>query len=256
MEIELIYVSGRTARADLKGGVLQVRMPRHWPRSEKESAISRFQRWASRRQATLSRLPPPITRAPMSEGDLWDLVRQINAETVQVDVVGVRIGRARFTRLAQANWQTRTLTFSRVAVQSLPDQALRYLIVHELAHLRIPNHSQAFWDLVARFVPDWKYWRHVAQAHFVRAAEAGPQVQPPSCPLQPLPPPRNVAQRADFAPSPDTSDDDDPARPAYEEPASAATAGNLAARALFDDLTGPHGTQLALFSDLAPDYPV
>ncbi len=253
MEIQLIYVTGRTARADLKGGVLQVRMPRHWPRSEKEAAVARFERWAARRHATLATLPPPVLRPPMSEGDLWDLVREINAETVQVDVAGVRIGRARFTRLAQANWQTRVLTFSRVAVHALPDPALRYLIVHELAHLRIPNHSAQFWDLVGRFVPDWKYWRHVAQAHFIRAAEAPPQNPAPA---RPAPPPfgRAAFQRADFRPA-DDLEDDDPARSAYsEEPGPGP--GDIAAKALFDDLTGPHGMQLALFSDLAPDYPV
>ncbi len=52
MEIQLIYVTGRTARADLKGGVLQVRMPRHWPRSEKEAAVARFEPALMRRKLT------------------------------------------------------------------------------------------------------------------------------------------------------------------------------------------------------------
>jgi predicted metal-dependent hydrolase len=35
-------------------------------------------------------------------------------------------------------------------------QVLRYLMVHELSHIRHMNHSSRFWDEVARYEPDWK----------------------------------------------------------------------------------------------------
>jgi predicted metal-dependent hydrolase len=33
-------------------------------------------------------------------------------------------------------------------------EVVRYLLIHELAHVRHMNHSQRFWDLVARYCPD------------------------------------------------------------------------------------------------------
>ncbi len=46
-----------------------------------------------------------------------------------------------------------------------PPDVLDYVVVHELAHLRHPNHSSAFWALVQEFVPDWRDYRHWLRQH-------------------------------------------------------------------------------------------
>jgi|GEM_PF-1483916 len=38
----------------------------------------------------------------------------------------------------------------------LPPHLADYIIVHELCHLKEMNHGQAFWDLVAEVIPDYK----------------------------------------------------------------------------------------------------
>jgi predicted metal-dependent hydrolase len=50
------------------------------------------------------------------------------------------------------------ITFN-VDVVKLPLACLDYVIAHELVHLRIPNHSPAYWRMLGRVMPDWERWR-------------------------------------------------------------------------------------------------
>lgn len=51
--------------------------------------------------------------------------------------------------------QRRELRFS-ARVAALPPSLIDYLIVHELAHLRVQSHGPAFWAEVERILPDFK----------------------------------------------------------------------------------------------------
>ncbi len=48
-----------------------------------------------------------------------------------------------------------TLSFNWRLVMA-PPSILDYVVIHELAHLKQPNHSPAFWQVVAQFYPDYK----------------------------------------------------------------------------------------------------
>lgn len=48
-----------------------------------------------------------------------------------------------------------SLSFSWRLILASP-QTIDYVIIHELCHISEHNHSQAFWDLVSNFVPNWK----------------------------------------------------------------------------------------------------
>ncbi len=40
-----------------------------------------------------------------------------------------------------------------------PLEIVHYVVVHELAHLSIPNHRKEFWRRVAQIIPDYKHRR-------------------------------------------------------------------------------------------------
>lgn len=82
-----------------------------------------------------------------------ELVISINRETLNLPVRRVRleIMRVRWgscSRKGNINLNT--------ALLFVPTSILRYVIIHELAHIRHPNHSAAFWKTVENVMPDFK----------------------------------------------------------------------------------------------------
>jgi predicted metal-dependent hydrolase len=65
----------------------------------------------------------------------------------------LRLSQAR-TRWGSANSQGTICLNWRLIHHALP--VIDYVIVHELSHLRVMNHSTAFWDTVASVMPDYK----------------------------------------------------------------------------------------------------
>lgn len=49
-------------------------------------------------------------------------------------------------------------------LMQMPAAIVDYVIVHELCHLRVPNHSPRFWAEVARVLPDWRGRRRALRA--------------------------------------------------------------------------------------------
>jgi predicted metal-dependent hydrolase len=73
----------------------------------------------------------------------------------QMGVVPARLQ----VRCQRSRWgscsRRRTISLNVCLLFQRPE-VLRYLIIHELAHLRYMNHSARFWTEVARYQPDWK----------------------------------------------------------------------------------------------------
>lgn len=43
-----------------------------------------------------------------------------------------------------------------LALVTRPPPCLTYVVVHELAHLIVPDHSRRFWQTVERYLPEWR----------------------------------------------------------------------------------------------------
>lgn len=50
---------------------------------------------------------------------------------------------------------SKKLTFN-LRLSMAPKEVIEYVVVHELAHLKHMNHDRSFWNLVGRYLPDYK----------------------------------------------------------------------------------------------------
>lgn len=74
------------------------------------------------------------------------------------DCVGVRPGRITIKDMKSRHGSCSAGGNISIAyrVVMAPPEVLDYVIVHELCHIRHPNHSKAFWSLVAEMMPDYE----------------------------------------------------------------------------------------------------
>lgn len=84
--------------------------------------------------------------------ELFDLVEQYSKE------MGVKPGKV-FIRDQRTRWgscsPSKNISFN-VRLIAVPEELKRYVVVHELAHLKFMDHSRDFWNFVGRFYPDYK----------------------------------------------------------------------------------------------------
>lgn len=168
-------------------GEIHVKVPWRWPAESKrrvaEELAEKLKRKDEREKRLLDnpavRVQPRITLATPEE--LEAFVRLINAETFQLTLGKIAIGKARYHHLAQLNLSSKTMTVSAYCLKNAPLAALRYLIIHELAHYFESGHGPRFWRHVARYAPDYRIQSRIIKAfhHQAVIGEATPSTLSP-----------------------------------------------------------------------------
>ena len=81
--------------------------------------------------------------------------------------VGVEFGRVA-VRDQKSRWGScsakKNLNFNWKLIMA-PEEALTYVVIHELCHLIEFNHSPRFWSLVRERMPEYEYWKKWLKAH-------------------------------------------------------------------------------------------
>jgi predicted metal-dependent hydrolase len=150
------------------GQPVRLTVPRWMSGSEIERVLEAKRGWIeAERRAQVPRLG--LERRDVSESEARVAVRELvsalaeeEAERLGVAYRRIRIGGQ---RTLWGSCSTRgTLSFNWRLVLT-PFDVLDYVVVHELCHLRVPDHSRRFWALVERRRPGWREQRGWLREH-------------------------------------------------------------------------------------------
>ena len=150
------------------GGPVTVAVPARMSNAAIERVLDSHRGWIARERA---KQVPRLGLDPqaVSEAATRRVAREL--VTAAADDEARALG-VRYERIAIRDQRTRwgscssrgTLSFNwRLALA--PHSVLDYVVVHELCHLREPNHSPRFWALVAERRPGWRAERDWLREH-------------------------------------------------------------------------------------------
>ena len=150
------------------GAPAELTIPARLPEREAQRIVAAHREWiAAERAKQVPRLGLDATA--VSEADARRAVRELVAMIADEEAppLGVRYERiqVRDQRTRWGSCSTRgTLSFNWRLVLA-PFEVLDYVVVHELCHLREPNHSRRFWGLVESRRPCWREQRGWLREH-------------------------------------------------------------------------------------------
>lgn len=162
--VEIIRSSRKTMSLQIKpDGSIVVRAPRRLPEREIRAFLAEKSAWIEKHMAKVLSAKEAGETAPLTPDDIRELANRA-LETIPPRVqhyasqMGVTYGRITIrnqaTRWGSCSSQG-NLNFNCLLMLT-PVEILDYVIVHELAHRKQMNHSDAFWAEVARVFPDYK----------------------------------------------------------------------------------------------------
>lgn len=161
MDYEIKYSGRKTLSLSVKDGRLIVRAPYGTKQGKIDRAVSSHEQWIKKH------IEKQVAREKkydgLSEADI-DLMRKEAKAIIPLktshyaNIMGLKHGRITITsaktRFGSCSSKG-NLSFS-YRLMMYPDEAIDYVVVHELAHLVELNHSQRFYKVVESVLPDYK----------------------------------------------------------------------------------------------------
>jgi predicted metal-dependent hydrolase len=150
------------------GGPPVLTVPQRLPERDVRRIVEEHRDWIARQRAThvprLGLVPAAVCEQEARRA-ARELVRMVADDEAPELGVSFRRIEVRDQRARWGSCSTRgTLSFNWRLVLA-PFTVLDYVVVHELCHLREPNHSARFWRLVESRRPEWRAERDWLREH-------------------------------------------------------------------------------------------
>lgn len=127
----------RSVQARLVGGVAEIRIPAHFTDTQERDAVTEM----------LAKLDRKTKARPLDDDALRTRADSLNKHVLDGQA---RLGSIRWVSNQRSRWGSCTVSTGDIRIsdrlKQVPDYVLDAVIVHELTHTFIPNHSKEFYE--------------------------------------------------------------------------------------------------------------
>ena len=128
-------------QARLVGGVAEIRIPAHFTAAQEREVVGEM----------LAKLERKTKARPLDDASLRSRADSLNATVLDGQA---RIGSIRWVSNQRSRWGSCTVSTGDIRIsdrlKEVPDYVLDAVIVHELTHTFIPDHSREFYEWADR----------------------------------------------------------------------------------------------------------
>lgn len=154
MEYKIIYSKIKNVYIHIKNGEVIVKAPRRVSKKKIDKIVKSKEDWIKK---TLAKTKIKSEKEKLYTDEEFKSIVQDTANEL-IKETGLVPNKVRIRDIKYA-WGScsanKNVTISYKLIYYSKD-AIKYVILHELCHIKYMNHSKAFWDLVANYMPNYK----------------------------------------------------------------------------------------------------
>lgn len=154
LEYEIKYSKIKNIYIQIKNGKIIIKAPKRISKKEIEKIIEQKSEWI---QKTLEKEIKKQKKKELYTKEEFKKIIEKNANEL-IEETGLKPKKITIKQIKYA-WGScsskKNITLNLELIK-YSQQAIRYVILHELCHLKYMNHSKDFWNLVEKYMPDYK----------------------------------------------------------------------------------------------------
>ncbi|MFZ7103526.1 MAG: M48 family metallopeptidase [Peptococcaceae bacterium] len=158
MEIEIIYKNKKNSSGLIRDGKILLYISSNLPVKQQQEHIRILKNRLLAKYQARQNTDFPLAKSRVNEDDqLAKLAKEINNTYYNFTYHKVSFKQQQ-SRWGSCSLKTKNIYISQ-RLKNAPLELIYYVLVHELCHLREPNHGKKFWQLVEKACPNWKELR-------------------------------------------------------------------------------------------------
>lgn len=154
LEYEIKYSKIKNIYIQIKDGKVIVKAPRRISKKEIEKILEQKSEWI---QKTIEKETKKQEKKPLYTKEEFKEIVEKHANEL-IKQTGLMPNKITIKQIKYA-WGScsskKNITINLELIK-YSEQAIKYVILHEFCHIKYMNHSKDFWNLVEKYMPDYK----------------------------------------------------------------------------------------------------